>query len=292
MHPAFRVGEEAISVSLKLHESDAMTLAGTPIERIVIEIGRTAVLLRTSDHKLAKMLLDCYNEFVTPAENVAAEFEIESHDGGPISSEQEVSVRWKNDQWIIERGDFRVRWSPRRRAGTIRQAASPFATDSALRIVHSLVLASEGGFLLHAASAIRNGRAFLFAGASGAGKTTISSLAPSDVVLLSDEISYIRREGNTYRAYGTPFTGELGRNGENVSAPVEKLFFLVQASSNGEACVGRSEAVGKLLKNILFFSIETSLIERMFKTAVDFASCVPAKNLLFSPEPAIWNLIA
>jgi len=109
---------------------------------------------------------------------------------------------------------------------------------------------------------------------------------------LSDEISYIRREGNTYRAYGTPFTGELGRNGENVSAPVEKLFFLVQASSNGEACVGRSEAVGKLLKNILFFSIETSLIERMFKTAVDFASCVPAKNLLFSPEPAIWNLIA
>jgi len=173
MHPAFRVGEEAISVSLKLHESDAMTLAGTPIERIVIEIGRTAVLLRTSDHKLAKMLLDRYNGFVTPAENVAAEFEIESHDGGPISSEQEVSVRWKNDQWIIERGDFRVRWSPRRRAGTIRQAASPFATDSALRIVHSLVLASEGGFLLHAASAIRNGRAFLFAGASGAGKTTM-----------------------------------------------------------------------------------------------------------------------
>jgi hypothetical protein len=176
MHPAFRVGEEAISVSLKLHESDAMTLAGTPIERIVIEIGRTAVLLRTSDHKLAKMLLDRYNGFVTPAENVAAEFEIESHDGGPISSEQEVSVRWKNDQWIIERGDFRVRWSPRRRAGTIRQAASPFATDSALRIVHSLVLASEGGFLLHAASAIRNGRAFLFAGASGAGKTTMRFL--------------------------------------------------------------------------------------------------------------------
>ena len=36
-------------------------------------------------------------------------------------------------------------------------------------------------------------RAFLFAGVSGAGKTTISRLAPADVVLLTDEISYVRR---------------------------------------------------------------------------------------------------
>jgi hypothetical protein len=261
-------------------------------KEIVIQIGGTALVFRTADHELAKMLRRRYIGFVTHAENVKAEFEIESHDRGRINSEEEVAVRWINDEWIIERGDFRVCWSPRRGNGRIRQGASAFATDSALRIIHSLVLAAEGGFLLHAASAIRNGKAFLFAGASGAGKTTLASMAPSDVVLLSDEISYIRCEGNSYRAYGTPFTGELGRNGENVSAPVEKLFFLVQASHNGETCVGRAEAVSKLLRNILFFSMENSLVEQKFETAVDFACCVPAKNLLFSPQPAIWNLIA
>jgi hypothetical protein len=37
-----------------------------------------------------------------------------------------------------------------------------------LRIVHSLIQAQAGGFLLHSASAIRNGKAFLFSGISGA----------------------------------------------------------------------------------------------------------------------------
>ena len=35
---------------------------------------------------------------------------------------------------------------------------------SVLRIVHTLVLAREGGYLVHASSAVRNGKAFLFAG--------------------------------------------------------------------------------------------------------------------------------
>jgi hypothetical protein len=47
---------------------------------------------------------------------------------------------------------------------------------------------------VHAASAVRNGRAFVFAGISGTGKTTISRLAPPDVTLLTDEISYVRAE--------------------------------------------------------------------------------------------------
>ena len=53
-------------------------------------------------------------------------------------------------------------------------------------MLHSLILARDGGFLVHAASAVRNGRAFLFAGVSGAGKTTIWRLAPPDVALLQN----------------------------------------------------------------------------------------------------------
>src|SRR4029077_15516862 len=90
----------------------------------------------------------------------------------------------------------------------------------------------QGGFLLHSASAIRNGKAFLFAGVSGAGKTTISRLAPPGVALLSDEISYVRRQDHGYTAFGTPFTGELAKLGENTSAPVAALYLLAQGSEN------------------------------------------------------------
>ncbi len=132
-------------------------------------------------------------------------------------------------RWACERGDFRAEWEPASRTGRIRQTANPYSIDAVLRIVHTLVLARQGGFLLHSASAIRNGKAFLFAGVSEAGKTTISRLAPPDATLLTDEISYVRKRASSgYVAFGTPFTGELAKLGENVSAPIAALYLLAK----------------------------------------------------------------
>src|SRR5947209_12033103 len=104
------------------------------------------------------------------------------------------------------------------------------------------------------ASAIRDDRAFLFSGISGAGKTTISRLAPADVVLLTDEVSYVRRESTGYYACGTPFAGELARVGTNVSAAVATLFLLEKGSENKIEVVNAADAVRCLLRNILFFA--------------------------------------
>jgi hypothetical protein len=119
--------------------------------------------------------------------------EVELAPPGIVSDAEEARVSLEGGRWVMERGDFRAEWDPKHRRGWVRQSPNPYSIDSVIRILHSLMLAREGGFLLHAASAIRNGRAFLFAGVSGAGKTTISRLAPPDVVLLTDEISYVRQ---------------------------------------------------------------------------------------------------
>ena len=130
---------------------------------------------------------------------------------------EDLSVRFTGGRWVLERGDFHAELDPEFETRvTSAQTANPYAIDAAFRILHSLLLARQGGLLVHAASAVRNGRAFLFAGVSGAGKTTISRLAPPDATLLTDEISYLRREGEGYVAYGTPFAGELAKPGENV----------------------------------------------------------------------------
>jgi hypothetical protein len=111
-----------------------------------------------------------------------------------MSDAEDARVRLEGGRWVMERGDFRAECDPVRRRGWVRQSANPYSIDAVLRMLHSLILARDGGFLVHAASAVRNGRAFLFAGVSGAGKTTISRLAPPDVVLLTDEISYVRKD--------------------------------------------------------------------------------------------------
>ena len=154
-----------------------------------------------------------------------------------------------------------------------------------------MLLAREGGFLVHAASAVRDGRAFLFAGASGAGKTTISRLAPPDVTLLTDEISYVRRQEDGYFAFGTPFTGELALPGENLRAPVAALYLLARGRENKIEPVASAHAARGLLENILFFAGDPELVNLVFQSACEFAGRVPVYRLAFVPDSRVWDMI-
>jgi hypothetical protein len=173
----------------------------------------------------------------------------------------------------------------------VRQNANAYSLDSVLRIVHSLILAERGGFLLHSASAICDGRAYLFSGLSGAGKTTMTRLAPPDVTLLSDEVSYVRPTPQGYSAFGTPFSGELAKSGENCSAPIAGLFFLAQGPENLLDELPSEEAVRRLMRNILFFAEDRTLVEKLFATACDFVTRVPVRRLTFYPDARIWEKI-
>lgn len=207
------------------------------------------------------------------------------------AADEDLTVTLTAGRWRLRRGDFSAEWHPATRRGRVRQAAYPYAIDSVMRVLHSLVLAETGGFLLHAASAIRNGRAFLFSGVSEAGKTTISRLAPPDVALLSDEISYVRPGADGYRAFGTPFAGELGVPGENIAAPITALYFLAKGREHRIRPLSTATAAQRLLRNILFFADDRALVERLFQTACDFVARVHTCELAFRPEAEVWELI-
>ena len=232
-----------------------------------VEIGRIPIALATSDESFLDLLRDRYAGFLSISN---PEFELEFDlVSAAAASDDDVRV-YRNvddDDWIMERGDFRARWNPRTGRGRVRQNANPYSLDSVLRILHSLILAERGGFLLHAASAICDGRAYLFSGVSGAGKTTMTRLAPADITLLTDEISYLRPSADGYAAYGTPFAGELARAGENCAAPVSALFFLEQGPENRVDELTSAEAVRRLMRNILFFAEDHGLMEKLLATA-------------------------
>jgi hypothetical protein len=286
----------------------------TEVERLslVIEIGGMPVRVHTTDPAFLRTLRDRYNGFVTsaeraggseiPAERVAEiDFDVELTPKRFADPDAVVRVTQHRGRWTLERGDFRAEWEPASRTGTIRQTANPYSIDAVLRIVHTLVLARQGGFLLHSASAIRNGKAFLFAGVSEAGKTTISRLAPPDATLLTDEISYVRKqaictqdasEHNAgYIAHGTPFTGELAKLGENVSAPIAALYLLAKGAENRIDPIPPAEAARSLLANLLFFAEDEELVQATFHSAFEFVSRVPVSRLTFVPDARVWELI-
>lgn len=258
---------------------------------LTINIGGISVRLNTTDENFLELLQSRYEGYVGCGENAEFEFDVELSSPDNIEPNAPVRVSYNAGRWFLERGDFRAEWSARTRHGSIRQTANPYSIDSVLRIVHTLLLAGQGGFLLHSASAIRNGKAFLFAGVSGAGKTTISRLAPPDATLLTDEISYVRRDNDSYVAYGTPFTGELAKLGENVSAPIATLYLLAQGKENRIDPISPSEAGRELLSNMLFFADDSVMVRQAFQSACDFIDRVPVRRLTFMPEARVWELI-
>jgi hypothetical protein len=277
---------------------------------LVIAIGGVAVRVNTADADFLAMLEERYAGFVLAETSgdagVEFDFDVELATPALANPDADVSVTYRSGRWFMERCDFRAEWDPASRRGWIRQSVNPYSIDAVLRIVHTLVLAGQGGFLLHSASAIRNGKAFLFAGVSGAGKTTISRLAPADATLLTDEISYVRKldasnestsEKNSsqrsagYVAFGTPFTGELAKLGENTSAPVAALYLLAQGPENRIDPVSAADAGRELLANMLFFAEDQELVCSAFQAACDFVHDVPVCRLTFVPDARVWEMI-
>jgi len=257
---------------------------------VTVEIGGIPIFLESDDADFRALVERRYAGFVNPAVTPAYQFEIRLEPPAQSRGE-DVRVYKSGAVWRFERGDFRAEWDAHSRRGWVRQSPNPYSIDAVLRIVHSLVLAEEGGFLVHAASGVRQGRAFVFAGISGAGKTTMARLAPPDATVLTDEISYIRREKGGYCAYGTPFAGELGRAGENLKAPLAALYFLEKGPCGRIQPVGQVAAAGELLRNILFFAHDRGLVERVFESAAEFVARVPVGRFTFAPDERAWELM-
>jgi hypothetical protein len=55
--------------------------------------------------------------------------------------------------------------------------------------------------------------------------------------------------------------------------------------------IGPTEAIQRLLRNILFFADDPELVELVFQSACEFASLVPIRRLQFVPDRRVWDII-
>ena len=169
-------------------------------------------------------------------------------------------------------------------------ADNPYTLDCLLRILLTWMLLPRSGFFLHAATVIRDGRAYLFTGKSGAGKSTVASLAPEGSVL-TDELSLVRREDGIWRAYGTPFWGEFRAGDSNTSAPIAGIFRLVQAENNRVAPLRSVELLRAMIGNVLFFSRQPADSQQLLNIVSRAAQELRGYTLEFRKDRTFWEVL-
>lgn len=166
-----------------------------------------------------------------------------------------------------------------------------YALDSLIRILLTMMLLPRRGFLLHAATVVRDGKAYVFAGRSGAGKSTVSRLSPEGSVL-TDEISLIRRCEGTWYAHGTPFWGEFRAAGRNERFPLAGIYGLERAPEDRVEPLTARDTLRALLPCVLFFNSDPEANRELLSTLVQLVEEVPCHRLRFRRDAAFWKVMA
>ena len=155
----------------------------------------------------------------------------------------------------------------------------------------SNLLAVNKGMLLHAAAVIRGGKAFLFFGVQGAGKSTIARLSRKYEVL-GDDIIAVRKKGGHYYAFSTPWKqAPFIKPDRHAKGKISTIFFIKKSDRISFKSLQPEHALMRMLSRHIHFLIYTkrSLTEKIFFTAADFTKRIPAYEMEFEKTRDFWR---
>jgi hypothetical protein len=169
----------------------------------------------------------------------------------------------------------------------------PFSTDTAvdpfsgptMELLMINYLAQGRGVILHGCGIEKDGEGILFIGESGAGKSTMANLWNADggIEILSDDRIIVRKSGEDFRMYGTPWHGEA----QFVSprgVKLKKMFSLHHAEQNQIQPLNGVASVQLLLKCSFPPFWDSRGMEFTMDIFTDLASAVPCYQLGFKPD--------
>jgi hypothetical protein len=149
------------------------------------------------------------------------------------------------------------------------------------------VLGHNGGAVVHAAGAICDGHAFVFAGRSGAGKSTIARLLDAHGwEVVNDERVVIRVQRDEVLLYGTPWPGDLDKHSPSV-APVAGIFLLEHAPTTLAAPLTAAAAASALIPRCRLPFWDRRAMAGLLAAMDRIVARVPCYRLGFAPDASV-----
>lgn len=230
------------------------------------------------------------NDF--PAEHTTPDLSITIQEGYGIPfTDYEVNIKKTENRISFERADYFIEVDSKYREATIAVHNALALKHALMNLYSSFIIYHNWGLLIHSSCVIEHNAAHIFAGQSGAGKSTAARLSnPRD--LLSDEATILKITSEKVTVYNSPFRSELESNGFITHYPLASIHILYQALRNQRLLIKKSDAFMELIDKVFYWEHdqrETINVLKMLRTLV---TTVPTYNLHFQKNNTFWELIS
>lgn len=162
-----------------------------------------------------------------------------------------------------------------------------FAFNSALQICYLLATVQYDTVLTHSSSVVNDGKAYLFLGKSGTGKSTHSSLWLKHIagtILLNDDHPVIRvSQQGAVIVYGTPWSGKTPCY-KNLSAPLGGIVRIRRAKQNSILQLNAVQAYSSLTASFAGMTWVRAMADCRHETISKVIENVPCYTLSCLPD--------
>jgi hypothetical protein len=287
-----------------------------------IEIAGIQFVLHCRDAAILPDSGSCYESFLTPSgesrETIRVDLDLEI---GGLPDLRRSELLFDGQSWALYRDgadylialasrapDVPPAWIARidssytrgtvfcdellvRDEGGVRSLVNP-VLNRLDQLLLMYILSRRQGALIHSAGAVVGGGGFVFAGRSGAGKSTIARQfqAAGKTPLLSDDRVVVRKVDGVYSAYGTPWAGDA-QIALNRNAPLSAVLFLNHGQENRIERVSPRDAFEKLLPMVSVPWYDRVAIEQITSFCEALTREVPSYDLHFVPTAEVAGFL-
>ncbi|MFH1504489.1 MAG: hypothetical protein ABIH08_03770 [Candidatus Omnitrophota bacterium] len=140
-----------------------------------------------------------------------------------------------------------------------------------------------------------NGQGLVFAGESGAGKSTTARIwhKHTKAMVLNDDRIIVRKDRKGFSIHGSPWHGDFNDylTSRIDSAPLKKLFFIRHAKKNIVEKISKKEAFNKLYPALFPTFWDKQCLENIVSFCQDLISAVPCYSMGFVNDKKVIDFV-
>ncbi|HNQ77072.1 MAG TPA: hypothetical protein PK747_02910 [Acidobacteriota bacterium] len=208
-----------------------------------------------------------------------------------------IEEEFRGDKFVMMSHDFAAAADADLREGCLLlsdpddASSSSIALENYLLRIFSWLALRAGGFMLHSCGLENDGKAYIFFGSSGSGKSAVATMTPG-LRILSDDMVLVFPENGRYMAASTPFWGALARlTRENIVLPVAGCYRIRKSTRTECVDANGPKALGMLLPCCPFLVGEKIRSDLLVPNLIGFIGKTRVCELYLPLEPEFWEMI-